>query len=151
MTRHSHRLAAWQRAGLFASGGVLVVTGGAWLALHYGFGAGANQLPHPLEAWSMRLHGLAAFVALFMLGTLATSHIPHGWRMTSRRLRHGQRGSGLGLCSLAAGVVLSGYLLYYFAPEPVRPALGWAHALAGFAMAGLVIFHMRPKSRHLPP
>ena len=33
----------------------------------------ARCLPQPLEAWTMRLHGLAAFVALFMLGVLAAA------------------------------------------------------------------------------
>ena len=33
------------------------------------------------------------------------------------------------------------YLLYYFAPEALRPTLGWLHAGAGVAMAGVFLVH----------
>jgi succinate dehydrogenase/fumarate reductase cytochrome b subunit len=100
-------------------------------------------LPHPAEAWAMRLHGLAGFAALFLLGALAAAHIPQGWRVSGRLRWAGQRQSGLALCFLGAALVLSGYLLYYFAPEAVRPTLGWAHAGAGLAMAGVWVAHRR--------
>src|SRR5882672_1907552 len=125
MPRHSHshlhRLPRWQRRCLFAAGVLLLVTGVAWLVLHYAPGAGAGELPHPLEAWMIRLHGLAAFGGLFMLGVIAGSHLPHGWRMSARHRWAHQRGSGLTLCLLGAALALSGYLLYYFAPESLRP------------------------------
>ena len=35
----------------------------------------------------------------------------------------------------------TGYLLFYFAPETVRPALGWAHAIVGMLAAGLLLRH----------
>ncbi|HEX6706685.1 MAG TPA: hypothetical protein VF169_18140 [Albitalea sp.] len=152
MTRASQRLPAWQRACLFGSGALLLVTGVAWLVVHYGFGAGAGGLPHPLEAWTMRLHGLAAFVALFVLGVLAAVHIPTGWRMSTRHRHAHQRGSGLTLCVLAGLAVATGYLLYYFAPEPVRPALGWLHAAAGLALSAMFAVHRRrAASRHFTP
>jgi hypothetical protein len=147
MTRAQPRLARWQHRTLLAVGGVLVATGVGWLVLHYSVGAGAGELPHPLEAWTMRLHGLAAFAGLFMLGVLAGSHIPHGWRASGRHRFAPQRHSGIGLCSLAAAVVVTGYLLYYFAPDTLRPALGWLHAGIGVAMTLLAVVHRRRKSR----
>ncbi len=172
MTRAHPRLPRWQRASLLVVALLLLVTGIVWLALHYSVGSGAGELPHPLEAWAMRLHGLAAFGGLFLLGALAASHIPQGWRMsahgrpkrefppgeTARSAggapfvgRHRwaqQRGSGVGLCVLGALLAATGWLLYYFAPESVRPALGWLHAGAGAAMALLAAVHQRRKSRH---
>ena len=145
MIRHPHRLPGWQRASLHAVGAVLLATGGAWLALHYSLGAG--ELPHPLEAWTMKLHGLAAFAGLFMLGVVAGSHVPHGWRSSARHRWAHQRGSGLALCALGALLALSGYLLYYFAPEALRPALGWAHSGAGVAMAAMLVKHGRRSSQ----
>jgi hypothetical protein len=143
MVRGEPRLRRWQWIALLAVGMALLVTGGAWLALHYTVGAGAGELPHPIEAWLMRLHGLAGFAALFMLGVLAGAHIPHGWRHGNRQRRTRQRGTGIALCTLAALAVVTAWLLYYYAPDSIRPALGWMHAGIGTAMAGLAAFHRR--------
>ena len=145
MPRTVHRLAAWQRAALFGAGAVLLASGAAWLALHYG--RGADALPSPLEPWTMRLHGLAAFAALFAFGALAAAHIPQGWRFSHRMRWARQRGSGVALCILAATLVLTGYLLYYFAPDPIRPTLGWLHSALGVAMASVVALHRRRHER----
>ena len=139
----AHRLARWQRLALFASGFVLLLTGLLWLVVHYAFGAGAGELPHPLEAWSLRLHGLAGFAALFVLGVLAAAHIPQGWRLSHRRRWRWQRRSGVILCVCAVGLVFTAYLLYYFASESARPAIGWAHTGIGVIMATLVVAHRR--------
>jgi len=164
--QHVHRLVRWQRLALYAVGTLLLLTGTAWLAVHYSIGAG--ELPHPLEAWALRLHGLLAFGGTFVLGALAAGHIPQGWRISAprpvapaashgrsskvakphlleshRRRWAGQRSSGLLLCGVGAVLVLSGYALYYFAPESVRPALGWAHAFVGVTMALLIASHRR--------
>ena len=133
----------WQRLALYLSGALLLLTGGIWLAIHYSIGAGAGELPHGLEVWSLRAHGLAAFVGVFVLGVLAAAHIPQGWRLSQRRHWVAQRSSGLWLCVSATLLVLSGYALFYFAPEPVRPAMGWVHAIIGAAMALLIATHRR--------
>jgi hypothetical protein len=147
MARGMHRITGWRWQGLVGTAIALLLSGLAWLALHYVWGAGAGELPHPLEAWAMRVHGLAGFAALFMLGVLAEAHIPHGWRV-SGRVRHArQRATGVALCSLAGLLAISGYLLYYFAPEFMRPGIGIGHAAAGVAMAGLALLHARRKSR----
>ncbi len=140
-----YRVAPWLRTMLLATGVLLLVTGAVWLALHYG--ASTDGLPHPLEAWLMRIHGLASFAALFTLGALAASHLPLGWRLSARRRWAHQRRTGLALCTFAALLALSAYLLYYFAPEGVRPALGWAHSAAGAMMAGVAAIHGR-RRRH---
>jgi len=150
MTRIVHRLAAWQRHWIVGTGVALLATGLGWLLVRYTVGGGSGALPHASEAWLLRLHGLAAFAALFGLGTLAAHHIPHGWRLGARHRHSGQRRTGLVLCTLGALLAATGYALYYFAPEPVRPALGWVHAGLGVAMAGLLLAHRRSAeaSRH---
>ena len=140
---HSRLFTAGQRRAVTIAGLALLMTGGPWLAVHYGLGAGAGELPHPAEAWLMRLHGAAAFAALFLLGLVAGVHVPHGWRVSRRGHRRGQRRTGLLLVGLGALAVLSGYLLYYFAPEWLRPTLGWAHALVSSAMALALAWHRR--------
>lgn len=144
-TRSVHRLVPWQRRILYGAGAALLATGIAWLVAHYG--RGADSLPSPLEPWAMRLHGLAAFAALFAFGALAAGHIPQGWRFSHRLRWARQRGSGAALVALAAALALTGYLLYYFAPDPIRPALGWLHSGLGLAMAGLVLTHRRRRER----
>ncbi len=141
--RPHHRLVAWQRVSIYAAGGLLLVTGAAWLTLHYSVGAGAGELPHPAEAWLLRGHGLIGFTGLFLFGVLAAAHVPQGWRLTRRHRWAGQRNSGVALCALAVLLSATGYLLYYFAPESVRAAMGWTHTAVGVAMAVLVAFHRR--------
>jgi hypothetical protein len=143
--RAIHRLVAWQRQVLYGAGAVLLASGALWLALHYG--RGADALPSPLEPWTMRLHGLAGFAALFAFGALAAAHVPQGWRFSHRMRWARQRSSGLALCVLAGTLALTGYLLYYFAPDPVRPTLGWLHSALGVAMAVLVASHRRRGDR----
>lgn len=140
---HHHRLVGWQRHVLYGGGAMLILTGMLWLVVHYSVGAGASELPHPSEAWLMRLHGMAMLAWLFSQGTLAAAHVPQGWRLTGRRRWAGQRNSGMMLCVLSGVLAVTGYLLYYFAPESVRPTLGCAHTAVGLAMAALLLSHRR--------
>lgn len=94
MHRHAHRLTPWHRLLLYGISALLLVSGSVWLAVHYTVGAGAGELPHRVEIWAIRVHGMAAFGALFMLGLLASAHVPQGWRITSRHRRSGQTGNG---------------------------------------------------------
>jgi hypothetical protein len=138
-----NRLRPWQRHATQAAGLLLLATGAVWLVLHYGRG---DELPLPAEAWALRLHGLAAFAALFMLGVLAGEHLPQGWRSTARGRGRLQRRWGIMLCVLALLLVFSAYLLYYFASDGVRPALGIAHSAAGAAMALALVAHRRRRT-----
>ena len=140
-----HRLPKWQRRTLSASGAMLLSTGLIWLVLHYSIGAGAGELPHPLEAWLLRLHGLAAMAGIFLFGALASSHVPQGWRLSHRWRLVAQQRTGVLLCCLAALLATSSYLLYYFASEDLRPFLGGIHAAIGVAMAGLLLWHGRAR------
>ena len=148
-TQPAYRMVRWQHHALATAGALLLLTGALWLALHYTVGAGAGELPHPLEAWCLRLHGLGAFAGVFMLGVLAAAHVPQGWRLSQRRGWIGQRRSGLALCALAGALVLSGYALFYFSPEALRSALGWGHSAVGAAMAALVLTHRRRGQRSI--
>lgn len=141
-------LSPWQRQALYGSCALLVASGLAWLLLHYLWGAGAGELPHPLEPWMMRVHGAAGFAALFMGGVVAAQHVPRGWRATRAHPRMRQRWafkrrSGLALCVLGGLLASTGYALYYFAPDTLRPALGWVHAGIGLLLAGLLPLHSR--------
>lgn len=149
LAHHAARpIAPWQRGLLYGSGTTLLASGVVWLALHWTIGAGQGEMPHPLEAWLLRLHGAAAELALFSMGTIAAAHLPQGWRLSRRRRWAHQRASGLVLAGLMAVLAITGYALYYFAPEAVRPALGWTHAAAGLGMALMLAQHRRGAKRH---
>ena len=134
-------LPRWQRLGVWGSTVVLAASGLVWLALHYALGAGAGELPHPLEAWTMKLHGAAAMASLFFLGVVAPLHVPRGWRQAA------QRRSGALMLGGMALLVVSGYLLYYFAPEGLRPFIGNAHAAVGVLIGGVLAWHGGRRAR----
>lgn len=79
-------MSPWLRVSLYVDGTLLLFTGVVWLAVHYGIGAGTGELPHLLEAWMMRVHGLAAFAGAYILGALTAVHVPDAWRIS---VRHG--------------------------------------------------------------
>lgn len=137
----SQHLSWHQRLLVHACGWLLLASGLAWLGVHYLAGAGAGELPHPLEAWTMRAHALAAWIGAFALGEIAASHIPRGWHTTMRRRAVTQRRLGLSLCVMALALVLSGYALMYLVPEPAHAAWGWAHSAVGVMMAAVLVVH----------
>jgi hypothetical protein len=133
----SNALPRWQRQTILAASWSLALSGLLWLAVHYGWGAGAGELPHPLEAWLMRWHGLSVPASLFAAGLVAAGHVQRGWQAGQ------QRASGLALVLAGAAVVATGYLLAYLAPERWRPSLGWGHALVGAVALAAGLVHWR--------
>lgn len=137
-----HALRPWQRRGLYGCVAALACTGLPWLLLHYTVGAGAGELPHPLEAWLMRLHGLAGFAALFLFGVMAGVHLPRGWHLSARPRWAGQRALGLAVSTLCALLALSAYALFYLVPEGWHDPVGWAHAGVGVALLVVLAWHV---------
>ncbi len=82
-------------------------------------------------------------MATRIVGSGRLRHVLMGWRFGRQPTWASQRTSGVLLCGLAAAVALTGYLLYYFAPDTIRPGLGWIHAGVGTAMAFVVVSHRR--------
>jgi len=130
-------LPRWQRRTLLGAAASLLLTGVVWMPVHYLLGAGAGELPHPVEPWLVRWHGLSAVVGVFAFGTIAAGHVGRGW--TSRQ----RRGSGLALCLLVSAAIISGYALSYLVPESWHPGAGWTHAVLGVAMVVVGIAHRR--------
>jgi peptidoglycan/LPS O-acetylase OafA/YrhL len=137
---HNH-LPVWQKRWLDTAMVALMLSGIVWLLVHYTVGAGtAAMLPHPAEFWLIRLHGLAGFLALFMLGVISAMHVPRGWR---RGLR---RPSALTVLGAWAISILTAYVLYYFAGESSHALIGWTHASVALVL-WLAIFVHRRKAR----
>ena len=132
------RLAPGHRRFAYAAIAAIWLSGVLWLVYHYGLQReGSFGLePHPLEAWWLRLHGLAAFVSLFAFGLLWGVHIRAGLAFARRRL------SGLLLLVLLVVLSLSGYLLYYAGEEMLRDAVRVAHWVIGLALLPPFVVHV---------
>ena len=138
--RHEHhhqkqRLSSPQELWLYLVGGVLVLSGGAWLVCHYWL-RGPGPAPHPLEVWWLRLHGAAMFGFLVVLGSLLPAHVKHGWRQGLNR------GSGLPVLVAAAFLALTGYGLYYIVGDELRDWVSVLHWTVGVAAVGVVGVHV---------
>ncbi len=142
--RQPARLSQRREYLVYAILGGTWLTGAVWLILHFylrektefGF------LPHPLEAWALRVHGAFAFAALWLGGLLWAAHIPAAWAL--RRNRY----SGITVVSLFAVLALSGYLLYYLGDEGWRDIASLAHWLIGlFGLIALPLHSLRARSR----
>jgi hypothetical protein len=140
---HESRLSRGQRIATYAAFCSAWLSGAMWLLFHYFLqrqGEFAVE-PHPLEHWWLRLHGLCAFVLLWLGGLLWALHVKPGMR------RPGRRQSGMTItvafCTLAA----TGYCLYYVDEGALRDAAGVAHWIIGLSLAVPVAIHALPKRR----
>ncbi len=136
------RLSQRREALVYIVLGVLWASGIGWLAFHYlllqttEFGL----LPHPLEAWWLRLHGAAAFATLWLIGLLWAIHLVPAWKMR-RRI------SGIALAVLLAVLVLSGYLLYYAGGDDARAVIALLHWIIGAALPLALLPHVLRRRR----
>jgi hypothetical protein len=114
------------RTATYSIGGLLWLSGAAWLVLHYMLPQSTpfGPLPNPSEAPLMRVHGLVAVCGVFLIGWLSAAHV------TTRWTRDRNRRSGLALGSTALLLVFSGYALYYTTGLP-HDAAAVAHEVIG--------------------
>jgi hypothetical protein len=136
---HRFRLECWQRRCVYATGAALLLTGVAWLVLRYFMrpASAFGDTIHPLEPWAMKLHGAAAMVALFFVGTMLHTHI-------RRAIKHGTNlVTGWSMIAALLFLVVTGYGLYYLAGEANRWAWSALHWGAGLASAVLLVLHIR--------
>ncbi|WP_395683394.1 hypothetical protein [Dokdonella sp.] len=117
-------------------GGVLWLSGVAWIVLHYFLRRAGEfgEQPHPLEIWSLRLHGGAAFAALWLFGLLWPIHVIPAWR--ARR-----RASGIVVAGVFIMLIASGWLLYYGSGDDTRAAVALVHWIIGLALLAPYLWH----------
>lgn len=145
-TKHLPR---WQAWSLHVAFGLLLASGVLWLVFHYGVTVQTEfgPRPHWLEYQWLRLHGLAAMLALAVFGSLMPVHIRKAWEL--RR----NRASGLAVTLVFVVLTISGYLLYYFATEQSRVWIGtlhWGLGLAGVPALGWHMLERRRRQRTQP-
>ena len=132
------RLSRRHEGWLYASAGLLFLSGLAWVIQHYWM-AGAGEFGDAagsLQAWLLRIHGAAAMAFLIALGSLLPGHIVRGWRA-----RRNHR-SGMTLLALAAVLIVSAYALYYLSNEDARPWVSALHWVLGMVGAVYLPLHV---------
>ncbi|MGA2552369.1 MAG: hypothetical protein ABSF50_19660, partial [Burkholderiaceae bacterium] len=117
------RLTYRRRQVLYWVSGLLLASGLLWLVFH--FAQDKEALPSPWLAWSMKLHGAAAMLFLFLLGTLFYPHILTAWRSHRNRFNGGWFGATVLV------LIGTGYGLYYFDGALLRELTEWIHWAIG--------------------
>jgi multisubunit Na+/H+ antiporter MnhG subunit len=139
----SPRFPTGMRRAIYATFIATWITGVLWLLFHY-FMTQQGEFgpePHPLEAWSLRLHGLCAFVALWIGGWLWAAHA----RPALGFVR--QRKSGITICSIFVILAVTGYLLYYASDDALRDVVRLVHWIVGLALLAPFALHALRGSR----
>jgi len=139
-SRHSVnlRLERWHRRAVYLSTALLLASGAAWLILRYFLRpVGAfGELPHPLEAWSMTLHGGAAMLMLFFLGSLLNAHV-------RRAVKSGRNlVTGWGMVAVMLLLIATGFGLYYIAGDGDRASWSAVHWIVGLSAGVLFALHV---------
>jgi len=135
------------RRGKLAIYAILGATWGSgilWIVLHY-FLARQGEFgsePHPLERWTLALHGAGAFAALLLGGWLWKAHVAPWWDSPNRRA------SGIVLVALGAVLIVSGYLLYYASGDALRDFVGALHWTIGVLLAVPLLVHALRSGRY---
>ena len=116
---------------------IAILSGLLWIVL--GWGLDPEDFANSLRGWRHRLlvlHGMSAYLLLWVTGSLLTLHQMGNWR--ARR----NRASGFALSCALLLLALSGLTLYYPPHEDWRDAFSLFHQVLGAAIALLVPLHV---------
>jgi len=103
-----------------------------------------SRLGHPWQPWALRVHVLAAPIAVFGLGLIFRRH-------ALARFLGGDwegRRSGRILTTFAIPLALSGYVVQTLTGEAARRWTGWLHAAIGVFFVAAYALH--PRGSRLP-
>lgn len=134
----SARMPYWQLRLIYGATVLLAGSGALWLLLHY-FAQREGDFgpsPHPIEHPMLALHGAAAMLFLFVLGSLLPVHVLRGLALQRNLV------SGYMLAAINALLIATGYGLYYASGDALREIVGLSHWIPGLAMSGLLVIHI---------
>ena len=118
-------------AALFATGAIWF-----WLQRWGMVETDFGPTTHPLSAWMLRIHGLAAIVFLVVFGVLLPMHVRRSWQAGKNKL------SGVGMLIVIFILTFTGWLLYYAGGENLRSLASNVHLWLGLAMPFIIIGHI---------
>jgi hypothetical protein len=138
MPRSSLRLPFGLRLWLWGALGGLFVTGVLWLTLQSGMHPenDPGTTGQVAQSWLLRLHGLAAFIALMVFGAVYVRHVKPAWQTKRNPGSGAMMVGGLGL------LTFTGYGLYYFGGETLRVWTSYLHNGLGLALPALMVAHI---------
>ena len=130
-------LAPSARRQVLAACGLVILSGVLWIVI--GWNLDGDDYSDPLRSWRHRvlvLHGVAAYLLLWIAGRLYALHQQGNWRA--------QRNCASGLAMSVALLLLagSGLTLYYPPHEDWRDGFSMLHQVLGVALALLLPLHV---------
>jgi uncharacterized membrane protein len=133
------KLGRYHARFLYVVGGILTLSGGLWLYLHYFIRVEGEFGPihHPLERVLLSIHGICAAFMMIGFGSVLPGHVSRAWSM--------RRNLWTGIFMFATMVVLSasGYFLYYLGNESIRSVTGIVHWVIGLALPIMAVVHVQ--------
>ncbi|WP_230405287.1 DUF4405 domain-containing protein [Undibacterium rugosum] len=134
-----YRLENWHRRSLYVLFAGLTVSGLIWLTAHFFLRTVGEfgESIHPAEHWSMQVHGALIIPLVFLVGSMLFQHM--------RRAHLGRHNhySGWTMLLFLCWLQISGYGLYYFASEQLRPVWSVLHWIPGLLLPGILYVHIR--------
>lgn len=95
-----------------------------------------GAIVHPIEPWSLKVHGAAILAFAVLAGSLWPVHIRPAWRA------HQNRRSGVSMVVMLMLLTVTGYLLYYGSGDTLRDWVGLIHWAFGLGVPALVLLHV---------
>lgn len=134
-------MSAFERALLNGSTALVALSGAAYFYVKYLMTGDDpfSVIHHPIQPHALSLHVLLAPVFVFALGLVTREHII-GYLLDQRRRRG--RVTGVVALSLAAPMIVSGYLMQVLTDPAARRVLSGIHAGGGALYALLFLGHL---------
>lgn len=135
----------WQRHAVFASAGVLALTGLWWLGVHFLVAQSDDGLAQSAyKLWAIRVHAAAALCTLVMVGSLIPLHMRAAWHTRKNRV------SGAAVAGVMVLLALTGYALGYASDGLARQWSAWSHWAVGAASPMMLLVHvlLGQRTRH---
>ncbi|MCB9029587.1 MAG: hypothetical protein H6619_00930 [Deltaproteobacteria bacterium] len=123
---------------VYTSLGLLLLSGCAWLVLHYFFMQETDfaTIPSQYEAISLQVHGAAVQIFLIVLGSIFPTHIIRAIKARCNLT------SGIIVLTFIFALIISGYVLYYSNNESLRAMVSTTHWALGLVIPFVMFFHI---------
>lgn len=131
------RLSPFARNTVLLCSLLVIASGIAWMVL--GWLIDEHDYTDPLRTLRHRmliLHGITAFILVWMASRLSSLHQQGNWRA------HRNRGNGLLLTAVLALLAISGLCIYYPPHEDWLATISQLHQALGIALALLLPLHL---------